>query len=72
MYGEEKVLLSEPKQEEYIAVAEDMARAILNRNFDEQNFMVSHIRKFVLSQRQEELETTEKRLAYIKQTLEKL
>jgi hypothetical protein len=70
---EEKMEAIQPKQAEHISIAEQMAKEIaINFNPDQQNDMLRCIRNVVSERRQSEIEETEKQLAYLKDTLQKL
>lgn len=61
------------EQVEHISVAEQMGKEIvLNFNPGQQNDMLRCIRNMVLERRQLEIEETEKKLAYLKDTLQQL
>ena len=70
---EEKIGSISTKQAEHISIAEQMGKEIAsNFNPDQQNDMLRCIRNIVLERRQLEIEETEKKLAYLKDTFQQL
>ena len=70
---EEKMGSISTKQAEHISVAEQMGKEIAsNFNPEQQNEILRFIRNMVAERRQVEIEETEKRLAYLKETFQQL
>ena len=65
--------LQKQVQPEWIQMAEEMANAIISR-FDPaiQNETLNHIRVLIKSNREREIEESEKRLTYLKDTIKVL
>jgi hypothetical protein len=70
MYEEDRPMTA--KQPEHLSVATDMANDIANREPNMQNEMLKHITALVRENRQQMIDETEKKLAYLKDTFQQI